>query len=331
MNLTIGVDVGNFDTKSVHTNTVSGYTVYNNEQLLADKVLAYKGKYYVESQDNRFPYVEDKTNNDQCLILTLFSIAKEIMWRIENEKHLKGNYQSEISNINGINLPIGLPPGHFNKLAKQTQTYYNNAFANGIDFTYAGYKFSLKLARSVEVYAQDMSPVVMNSSLSVNELDENGERVVHKYYVVGIGGYTVDIVPIINGKPAVDECRSLPLGTRPMFETIIARLQSSAGITFEEAAIENILRGKRSFVAEDVKAEIRQNAEQYANQIIDRCIQAGCTLNQSPVVYVGGGPLLLRSFLENNSKVCFSEFIEDTHANAKSYEDFMKMKYKLTA
>lgn len=331
MNMTIGVDVGNFDTKSKNTNTVSGYTMYNNEQLLTDKVLAYNGKYYIESQDNRFPYVEDKTNNDQCLILTLFSIAKEIMWRIENEKHLKGNYQTEISNINGINLAIGLPPGHFNALAKPTQAYYNKVMGNGVEFTYAGFKFAFKLARSVEVYAQDMSPVIMDMSLEVNKLDENGERMIPKFYIIGIGGYTVDIIPIKNGQPAVDECGSVHLGTRRMFETIITRMQSSAGITLEEADVENILRGKRSFVPEDVKDEVRRNAEIFANQIIDKCIQSGCTLRQSPVVYVGGGPLLLREYLENNPKVCSCEFIEDTHANARSYEDYMKMKYKLTA
>ena len=77
MQMTIGVDVGNFDTKSKNTSTVSGYTVYESEQLLANKVLEYDGKYYVESIDNRLPFVEDKTAKDQCLILTLIAIAKE--------------------------------------------------------------------------------------------------------------------------------------------------------------------------------------------------------------------------------------------------------------
>lgn len=335
MSMTIGIDVGNFDTKSKNTNTVSGYTSYNSEQLLADKVLGFNGKYYIESQDNRIPYTEDKTANDQCLILTLFGVAKEILWRIENEKHIKGNFQSEISNVNGINLAVGLPPGHFNKLAIPTKDYYNKKFADGIKFTYAGYKFNIKLNRSVEVYAQGLSAVIMDNTLFVNEfeLDENGNKifVYPKYYIMDIGGGTVELIPIKNGMPAPDECNSKPMGTRPMFESIITRIQASSGITLEETTVENVLRGRKSFLKDDVKEQIFSNANQYADYVIDKYIQAGCTFDQCPIIFVGGGSLLLKPYLEKNTKICASEFIMDTHANAASYEKFMKIKYNLSA
>jgi len=326
MQTTIGVDVGNYDTKSKSTLTVSGYTAYNNEQLLADNVLVYNGKYYVESIDNRLPFVEDKTYNDQSLILTLISIAKELIWRIRNEKHLKGNIQDEILNYDCINLAIGLPPGHFNKLAKKTVEYYKEKMSKGIKFKYANYDFSFKLGK-IECYAQDLTAVIMNQDLTVSD-PENGAA---KYYIIGIGGYTVDIIPINNGAPEIDNCRSLPLGTRPMFETIISRIQSSTGVTLDEKTVENVLRNKKCFLSEEVKEEVKHNARLHAEQIVDKCIQAGCLLNIYPAVYVGGGCLLMKDSLAANSKVCFSEFIEDTHANARSYEEFLKIKYEFAS
>ena len=319
MTHTIGVDVGNFNTKSAHTDTVSGYTTYSNEQLLAEKsCLAYNGKYYVESIDHRFPFVEDKTENDQCLILTLFAIAKEILWRIENVSHLKGNgIQDAILNYNTINLGIGLPPGHFSKLATKTVDYYKNVFHNGIEYTYAGFKFSFKLA-NIRAYAQDLAAVVWDNSISITKAE--GDERVPKYYIVGIGGYTVDVIPMNNGVPEVDNCRSLPVGTRQMFETIIARIQSSAGVTLDESSVENVLRNKRVFLKNEVKEEIFLNAQSHADNIISRCIQAGCLFDQYPVVFVGGGFALLSPFLKNNNKICYSEYIEDVHANAVNYE-----------
>lgn len=328
MQITIGVDVGNFNTKSKHTDTVSGYTKYDTEMLLADKMLSFDGKYYVESQDKRFPFVEDKTENDQCLILTLFAMAKEILWRLKEEQHLKTITSSDTLKYDKVNLAIGLPPGHFNKLARKTLEYYKEKLSGTVTFFYSGFRFSFKLV-TIEIYAQDLTAVIMNNSLTINNPD-SGSPI---YYIAGIGGYTVDIIPISNGSPEVNNCRSLPLGTRPMFETIIMRIQSSYGLTLSESVVENILRGKNTFIKANIKdaviKEVNNIAAQHASEIIDRMIQSGCAVDIYPVVYYGGGCLLLEKYLEDNNKVCFCEFIKDTHANAANYEEFLKLKYHL--
>ena len=323
MGMIIGVDVGNNDTKTRNTSTVSGYTAYDNEQLLAEKVLAYGGKYYIENIDERFPYVEDKTDNEQALILTLFGIAKEIIYRIRNDKNIAGNLQAEINNIQHINLAIGLPPGHFNKLARKTIDFYMAVMSKGITFTYAGYKFSFKVD-AVRAYAQGLTAVLTKPGLSITD-KESGIR---KYYIVDIGGYTADVLTMVfdenekNWKPE-NNCRSLPLGTRPMHEMIISRLQASAGITLDERSIEDVLRDKKIFLKDEVKNEVKSNAKLFAEQLIDRCIQAGCSFDRFPIVFVGGGSLLLKEHLSENKKICFSEFIDDVRSNASSYEDCM--------
>ena len=316
----IGVDVGNFDTKSAHTGVVSGYSVYNSPQLLAKKTsLMFNGKCYVESIDNRFPFVEDKTDNDQCLILTLFSLAKEILWRIQNQTSSKPT-QEKVNEYHSITLGVGLPPGHFSKLGRKTQEYYVSKMKNGVDFSYAGFNFSIKLHR-VRVYPQDLAAVLLDKKNTIT----NGNDKANKYYIIGIGGYTVDVVAVVDGEPEVANCRSLHIGTRYMFETIIARVQSSTGTLLEEASVEDVLRNRKTFIKEEVKVEVHANAERHADYIIDRCIQAGCLLDHYPVIFVGGGCMLLADYLVNNSKMCYCEFIENTHANAASYEEFLRM------
>lgn len=312
----IGIDVGNNDTKSKNTSTVSGYVKNDNPQLLASSVITYKGKYYVESGKNRFPYNEDKTSKGQCIILTLFGIAKEIIWRIENENHIKGNIQSNIREIDTVHLSIGLPPGHFNRYANATVQYYKNEFKDGIEFEYGGYQFKFKLGR-VNAYAQDLSAVIMDMSPEISAIKEYGT-----YVIIGIGGGTADLISIIDGAPEYDNCRSLPIGTRPMYEQIISRVQASTGMNeiLTERIIEDVLRSRVNLVDENVKEVIRNCAEVYADQLIDRCIQAGYDLGLAPVVFVGGGCLLLKPYLESNSKIKKCVFIEDVHANAAAYE-----------
>lgn len=315
----IGVDVGNFDTKSAQTLTVSGFATYEKPQLLAEaSSLFYNGKCYVESIDSRFPFVEDKTIDNQCFILTLFSIAKEIIMRIRREA--TGNaIQEEIYKYNVINLGVGLPPGHFSNLAKKMQDYYVEKMQGGVNFTFANYNFSIKL-NAIRVYPQDIAAALVNKNNTIT----TGKDKVKKYYVIGIGGFTVDIAPVVEDVPSAENCRSLHIGTRQMFETIIARIQTSAGITLEEPAIEDVLRKRKVFIKDNVKKEIFEIAGHHASQIIDKCIQAGCALDQYPVIFVGGGGLLLQEYLVNNSKLCYCEFIEDVHANASSYEAIMK-------
>ena len=79
----LGIDVGNYDTKSQHTTTPSGYDGPTPEKpLLAEEYLCYNGQYYV-STTTRFAYEKDKTRNERALILTLFAIANEIEFAVK--------------------------------------------------------------------------------------------------------------------------------------------------------------------------------------------------------------------------------------------------------
>ena len=330
MVFTVGVDVGNSRTKSAHTELISGYTQYEMEQLLAKKSLYYNGRYYVESLDSPFPYVEDKTEDGQCLILTLFSIAKEVIYRVHQSGRAatRDMIQEEIRKYDNLNLAVGLPPGHF-KRARDLKAYYLKELDGVTTFKYDQYEFSFA-TNNVEVYAQGLSAALMNDSVDV-------VRVSQKFYILDIGGYTVDVIPMIKGDlgwtPDSDNIRSLPMGVRPMCEKVVGHIQTTLGETFDERIMEDIIREKQgassiTFVSDDIKKEIFNYTRLYTNQLIDKVIQCGCTVNYNPVLYIGGGSLLLRPFLEGNTKVGHAEWIENSNANAEAYEKYMKSKYK---
>ena len=86
--LIIGVDVGNYNTKSQNTVIPSGYEGPFLEATILGGYergnLKWNGLYYIHSS-KRLPYLADKTKDDRCIILTLMSISKEILLRTEKE------------------------------------------------------------------------------------------------------------------------------------------------------------------------------------------------------------------------------------------------------
>lgn len=326
MLFTVGVDVGNSRTKSAHTEFISGYTQYEHEQLLANKCLCYNGKYYAETLDSPFPYVEDKRENNQCLILTLISIAREIIWRIKDSGRCANQemMQEEIKKYDKLNLAVGLPPGHFTQ-AQDMKEFYLKALEGTTTFKYGKYEFSFT-TNKVAIYAQGLSAAVVSTDVNKNLAIPRNNA---KYYVFDIGGYTFDMIPIIAGEPDSANIHSEPLGVRPICEKIAGHIQTTMGHTYDEYIIENVIREGQNkntvtYVPEDVKKEILNYAQMYANRLVDKAIQCGFTVNYNPVLYVGGGSMLLKPFLQNNKKVGYAEWIESSNANAIAYEEYMK-------
>ena len=324
----IGIDVGNYDTKTQNTTTPSGYIMQRVEPGFSEEWLLYNDVYYIPSEE-RFAFSMDKTENGHALILSLFGIAKEIIHHVtstyqfknyeENKKYYNNNgdgkLQELVSRINKINLGIGLPPGHFDSLQKKTKEYYMDKFKDEVKFTYNGIRFSVKL-NEIKVLPQDFMAVWKNpNSMIVKEFD--------KYYIVGIGGYTVDIVLVKKGRVDPQSCRSLPLGTTVMYDNI-RKEALKEGVDISADAIERALQGKKQILKEEVVTMIQDKAKFHTENIIDSCITSGVKFSEAPVVYTGGGCLLLKKYLEENRNVIKYEFIENVNANAYFYSKAFK-------
>lgn len=292
----IGIDNGNANTKTVHTSFVSGITKHDLKPPMADEVIKFKDKYYTLSS-RRNTYMRDKTKNENCFILTLFAIAKEILE--------DGKFEPEMD----IDLAVGLPPEHYSLLKDRFADYFKG-FGNHVEFEYNDKFFSVNI-KSVLVFPQAFSAVVSQPSNLKNY---------SRTYIVDIGGYTTDVLLLANGKPDLSYCRSLELGIITMNNTIKGRVSTAFDIQIDDEHITDVLTGKPTILSDEVKSFIREEAEKHAENILDNLREQGIDLKANPAIFAGGGSLLLKPYLEKSSKTQLIEFLPDISANAIGYQ-----------
>ena len=140
----LGIDVGNSDTKSQNTIFPSGYEgPYSFQPSFSSDCLKFEGKYYTPS-DERLFYLQDKTVDERCIILTLISIAKELILQFSASPDAeRTSIQKSISEIRHIALGAGLPVAHYKKkYIENLLAYYQRYMGSGITFSYNDYCFS---------------------------------------------------------------------------------------------------------------------------------------------------------------------------------------------
>ena len=315
----LGIDVGNYDTKSQHTTTPSGYDGPTPEKpLLAGEYLCLNGQYYVPTS-SRFAYEKDKTRSERALVLTLFSIAKEIHYAVSKSRTdlEHEDVQRLIGNIKEIALGVGLPPTHYtNARIDELKTYYKKFLGNGITFTWNDYEFNLTL-KAIGVYPQ--------GGAAASAPDNTFRKKYPTYYIIDIGGYTVDIVKFTNNQ--IDgRWTSKEEGMLILYDDIISKAQMNFDITLDNDIIEDVLSEQDTILEQVLLDFIKTKTKEHADRIIDIVRQLGVEFKAYPVAFTGGGSLMLKeNILENpliNQKAVI--FLPDPCANAKGYARFIK-------
>lgn len=74
----IGVDVGNYDTKTALSSTPSGYSKSEDKPFGVKECIFYNGMYYAPSE-RRFPYTKDKTKDERAFILSLLELQRKLL------------------------------------------------------------------------------------------------------------------------------------------------------------------------------------------------------------------------------------------------------------
>lgn len=314
--LKIGVDIGNYDTKTQSTITPSSFSKYKTEPLMASEVLTFNGSYYIPTtkRDNQ---EKDKTKDDYALIMTLFAVAKEVISQI-HIKESSQDIQKEVDEVKSISLAEGLPVGYYSELSKKLQSYFLDVFQNGVSFAYKGdltkmqnVVFNLKV-ENIGIYPQDITGVALNQSLSIPKTYDD-------YYIVGMGGGTIDIIPMKDKLPQVPECVSIPKGTTEMYKEMSTYLQQNGFGEKDYQLIEKVLAGKNTIVPIDEQLVMREYVETFTDKLVDDLTHRGLKLLDYPTVFIGGGALLLRPYLSKNKAFRKVEFVESVNANAYYY------------
>lgn len=291
----IAIDHGNYTIKTPRHSFVSGLSDHTVKPPMTDEILEYEGKYWTLS-GRRLSYMRDKTQDDRYFILSLFAIAKEL------EEH--GYYQ----HTEQIQLAVGLPPEHFGVLKDKFAGYFKRN--NIIKFVYRDKPYSIMIDR-VMVFPQAYAAVIPRSSLVIHTL---------RMFVIDIGGYTTDVLLLKNGKPDLQFCRSLETGIITMNNEIIRKVGALHDMRIEDEHISAVLSGEETILPEDVKETICKATKLHAQDILNQLRELQVDLRSNPAIFVGGGSILLRSFLECSPLVTKADFVASPNANALGYE-----------
>jgi plasmid segregation protein ParM len=141
-----------------------------------------------------------------------------------------------------------------------------------------------------------------------------------KCIILDIGGYTADYVQMKGGKADFAVCESLEHGVIKLYNDIIKKINADLDILLEESDIDVFLQGcNRSF---PIQAQVitHNMAAAFVENLVAMLRERGIDLRVGKTIFVGGGSILLRRYIDSCEKVGTHVFIEDIAANVKGYE-----------
>ena len=294
-NLIVAVDHGNAMVKTPHRIFGCGLKC-NKKRPSNGESLKFKGMWYTLA--NERTYLEDKTQNDNYFILTLFAIAKEIIYNREYEDGME------------ISLSVGLPPEHmYDTEKKDNWAKYFTKFGRKIEFDYNDKNFKIYIKR-VDVSPQGYAAVFAEPALFADK---------YKSYIVDVGGYTVDVLTVQNGVLDNALIRSLPMGIITFFNSATNQVKTDTGINIQEDNIEEFLRTGTTN-RKDVTEALQRTWSEYAQKLVNKLRELDIDLRIQNVVFMGGGAAYLEREIKRVSEDSKSiSIIRDIHTNAVGY------------
>lgn len=298
--LTIGVDHGNKQMKTVNCPPFISGLKESRTKPFGKDILEYQGRFYMLS-NQRIPYKRDKTEDERFFILTLFAIAREL-----EAKNLF------TKSILPVRLAVGLPPAHFGTLYKSFTDYFSRGM---ITFRYNETLQTIYL-ENVQCYPQAYAAAitVFNDFLEYP-----------KALIVDIGGFTADYLLMQNGEPDLSMCDSPENGIIILYNQIIAKVSSEFDVLLNEADIDAILEGRTGIHSKDLVSVVNFMAADFVEDFFNSLREGKLDLKSGVVVFVGGGAIRLRRVIETSGKIGKAIFVQDINANAKGYELLYQM------
>ena len=259
-------------------------------QGFAEETVAYQGKEYALSH-RRLPYMRSKVQTDDYFILTLFALGRALVGIEER-----------------VVLTVGLPPSHLRTGMRELEAYF--AGRSPIRFRYN------KCPKIVHIERVLCFPQAYAAAMTrAGELSGKARA-----FVIDIGGMTVDTLLLRNGKPDMAYTMSLEGGVNRLLNDAARELSSELGIRAEADQIEAVLRKEESLLDGAAVRLIEHIARQFAARLLADLTERDIDLRTSMGMFIGGGSLLLRPFIEQLPLVKAPVFIEEVNANALGYE-----------
>lgn len=290
----IGVDNGWQQTKTVHYVFPSGITEILSEPAFFDDVLEWNGKYY-KVGTKRDSVMNDKTESEDCYLLTLAAIAKELKQR--------GKHESKVV------LAVGLPATRFGAEKKAFKEYLSHN--EDVVFLYENERYRIKIVK-VAIFPQGYSAVV-------NDIATFGPRMI----IVDIGSWTIDIFPIIDKKPDDANANTISEGLIPCMRLINKHCVRLYNEKIDEEVIKHYIMTGKSELDSKFTTIMNHALKEFATNLFNSLREEGYSLNTTQFYFVGGGAVVMKNFggiKQKNVKYNF-----DVKANAKGYEQLAKI------
>lgn len=294
----IAIDHGNKQIKCAHKTFISGLVESDTFPPFGEDILKFKGRYYTLSEQ-RIPYMRDKSVDERFFILTLFAIAYEIQ--------AVGTYSPE--DILDVQLAVGLPPAHYGTQYKRFEKYLSKG-NDIVDFEFRDKPYSIYISTVIsfpQAYAAAM-PVYGR----IKDFP--------KATIVDIGGFTADYLQIKKGQADLSACDSLENGVILLYNAIKSKVSADYDLLLEESDIDAILREEGTDFDNDVCRLVDSQAKTFIADLIGRLRERMIDLKNGKAIFVGGGSILLRKYIENSDKVSCAIFVDEISANTRGYE-----------
>ena len=297
----IAIDHGNKQIKTINCEPFTSGLLESDTQPFGKDVLMYKGKYY-QVTDQRIPYRKDKTEDERFFILSLFAIAREI--------EEQGFFHPGVMRVQ---LAVGLPPAYYGTHYQSFIRYFLDR--GTVNFSYRGKTYAI-LIDNVGCYPQSYAAALtMFQTLST----------IPKALVLDIGGMTADYLQIKYGEGDLSVCDSLENGVIRLYNRIESKVRAEQDILLTEREIDAILLGTEVQVPFGVASVVDRLAQEFIADLLSALRERQLELKSGPVIFVGGGSILLRKQIQKSGKVSNPLFVEDIRANARGYEVLYKL------
>ena len=289
----IGIDHGWSNMKTATQVFTTGVKEITTEPAFFDNVVEFDGVYY-KVGGKRLEVRDCKVENNSFYILTLAALAKEL--------YRRGKKEADVL------VSAGLPLTRF---GAEKQEFINYLSRNKeVTFHFEKKRYKARIAR-VSVFPQCYAAVS-------DRIAALPERVV----VVDIGSWTVDIMPIMDGRPQEQECVTSPQGLIRCMREINEECVRQLGQELEESVIQQVMAGKGS-LPENYMSIVQGHLDGFVEKIYHIIKEHGYNLDVTPIVFVGGGSVVMKQF--GTQKGRNIQYIEDIRANAKGYEQLAKV------
>jgi plasmid segregation protein ParM len=105
-----------------------------------------------------------------------------------------------------------------------------------------------------------------------------------------------------------------------MNNEIIRKINTLHDLHIDDEHISAVLLGEDTILPVEAQDTIKSATKAHAGNILNQLRELQFDLRSTPAMFIGGGSLLLRSYIESSPLVAKAEFVSSPSANVCGYE-----------